>query len=111
LIGTENEELEVQDVTWLSPTGEEMQVEQWLDDNARCFGMLWKGRAHATGIKRRGADAILLIIYNAHHELVNFTLPAVPQGRAWQGLIDTNQPDAHLAAFPLGQARRRLGGA
>ncbi|WP_316168864.1 MULTISPECIES: glycogen debranching protein GlgX [unclassified Bradyrhizobium] len=102
LVGSLNEELGVKDVTWLSPSGEEMTVEQWTDGNARCFGMLLDGRAQETGVKRRGSDATLLLIYNAHYDVVNFTLPEVPEGRNWLGLIDTNQPDATLPSFPFG---------
>ncbi|MGY3608702.1 MULTISPECIES: glycogen debranching protein GlgX [unclassified Bradyrhizobium] len=102
LIGTHNEELDVKDVTWLAPSGEEMTVEQWQDGNVRCFGMLLDGRAQETGIKRRGSDATLLLIYNAHYDVVNFTLPEVPEGQHWQGLIDTNQPEGQLPSFPFG---------
>ncbi len=102
LIGTHNEELDVKDVTWLSPAGEEMTVEQWQDGHARCFGMLLDGRAQETGIKRRGSDATLLLIYNAHHDVVQFTLPAVADGHDWQGLLDTNQPDGPLGTFAFG---------
>ena len=102
VVGTLNEELDVKDVTWLSPTGEEMATEQWEDGNARCFGMLVDGRAQESGVKRRGSDATLLLIYNAHHDVVNFTLPSVPEGRHWQGLIDTNRPDSQLAGFDFG---------
>ena len=76
-----------------------MTVEQWQDGNVRCCGMLLDGRAQPTGIKRRGSDATLLIVYNAHYDVVNFTLPDVPQGRGWQALIDTNQPEAQLGSF------------
>ena len=102
VIGTLNEELDVKDVTWLSPAGEEMATEQWEDSNARCFGMLLDGRAQESGVKRRGSDATLLLIYNAHHDVVNFPLPSVPEGRHWQGLIDTNRPDSQLAGFDFG---------
>ena len=102
VVGTLNEELDVKDVTWRSPTGEEMATEQWEDGNARCFGMLLDGRAQESGVKRRGSDATLLLIYNAHHDVVNFTLPSVPEGRHWQGLIDTNRPDSQIAAFDFG---------
>ena len=102
VVGTLNEELDVKDVTWLSPTGEEMATEQWEDGNARCFGMLLDGRTQESGVKRRGSDATLLLIYNAHHDVVNFTLPSVPEGRHWQGLIDTNRPDSQLAGFDFG---------
>ena len=57
LVGSHNEELDIKDVTWLSPSGEEMTTEQWQDGNAKCFGMLLDGRAQETGIKRRGSDA------------------------------------------------------
>ena len=102
LVGTHNEELDVKDVTWLAPSGEEMVTEQWEDGNVRCFGMLLDGRAQETGIKRRGSDATLLLIYNAHFDVVNFTLPQVPEGQHWQALIDTNQPEGQLPSFPFG---------
>ncbi|MDH0744881.1 glycogen debranching protein GlgX [Pseudomonas sp. GD03842] len=93
LVGDYNEELGVKDVTWLSPNGDEMGIEQWEDRNAKCLGMLIDGRAQETGIRRRGADATMLLVVNSHHEGVNFTLPEVPEGVNWIGLVDTNQPD------------------
>jgi isoamylase len=104
VVGAHNEELDVKDVTWLSPSGEEMTIENWQDSNARCFGMLLDGRAQESGIRRRGSDATLLLVYNAHFDVVNFALPAVAEGKEWLGLIDTNQPEAQLAAFPFGHS-------
>jgi isoamylase len=94
--------VDVKDVTWLAPFGEEMTPEQWQDSNARCFGMLLDGRAQESGIKRRGSATTLLLIYNAHYDVVNFTLPAVPEGRSWIGLIDTNDPNAEPPDVPFG---------
>jgi glycogen operon protein len=103
LVGAHNPNLDVKDVTWLSPSGEEMSTEQWEDPNARCFGILLDGRAQESGIKRRGSDATLLLIYNAHFDVVNFTLPMVPEGTEWHYLIDTNNPDeTQLISFPFG---------
>jgi glycogen operon protein len=93
LVGDYNEELGVKDVTWLSPSGDEMSTEQWEDPNGRCLGMLLDGRAQETGIRRRGSEATLLLVVNSHHDGVNFTLPEVPEGRNWTSLIDTNQPE------------------
>ncbi len=59
----------------------------------RCFGMLLDGRAQTTGIRQRGKEATLLLVINGHHDLVEFTLPACPEGVAWSLLIDTNCPD------------------
>jgi hypothetical protein len=44
----------------------------------------------------------VLLIYNSHHEVVNFKLPTVTGGRAWDSLVDTNQPDIPPASFALG---------
>jgi glycogen operon protein len=93
LVGDYNEELGVKDVTWLSPSGDEMSTEQWEDPNGRCLGMLLDGRAQETGIRRRGSEATLLLVVNSHHDGVNFTLPEVPEGLNWTSLIDTNQPE------------------
>lgn len=101
LVGAHNEELNVKDVSWLSPSGREMTTEQWQDPNARCLGMLLDGRAQATGIKRRGSDATLLLIYNAHHDVVDFVLPAVPEGRSWIALLDTSEPEREAKEYPF----------
>jgi isoamylase len=93
IVGEYNEELDVKDATWLSPSGEEMKPEQWQDPNAKCFGVVLDGRAQPTGLRRRGADTTLLVVLNAYHDVVEFTLPAVPGGDSWLCLIDTNVPD------------------
>ncbi|CEA06194.1 putative glycosyl hydrolase [Pseudomonas saudimassiliensis] len=92
LVGEYNEELGVKDVTWLSPTGDEMTDEQWEDPHARCLGMLLDGRAQPTGVRRSGDDATLLLVFNAHHDVVNFRLPEVAQGSCWHCLVDTHRP-------------------
>jgi glycogen operon protein len=101
LVGEYNEELDVKDATWVSPSGDEMTAEQWHDTNAKCFGVVLDGRAQPTGIRRRGADATLLLLLNSHHDVVEFTLPAVPEGDSWLRLIDTNVPSASGAAARL----------
>jgi isoamylase len=104
LSGAYNEELDVKDVTWLAPTGQEMTVEQWNDGMARCMGMLLDGRAQPTGIRRRGTDATLLLVVNAYHDVVRFTLPEVTGGERWICLVDTNRPDLEdPMTFPIGK--------
>jgi isoamylase len=93
LTGAYNEELGVKDVAWLTPAGAEMTPEQWNDGNARSLGMLLDGRAQPTGIRRPGGDRTLLLLLNAHHEVVPFKVPRVPGGTAWRCLIDTNEPE------------------
>ncbi|MFX7098655.1 hypothetical protein ABTH97_19990, partial [Acinetobacter baumannii] len=73
LTGNSNPDLKVKDVTWLTPAAPEISTGTWRDPTARCLGMLLDGRAQATGIKRPASDATLLIIVNAHHDIVEFT--------------------------------------
>ncbi|MCX7318096.1 MAG: glycogen debranching enzyme GlgX, partial [Hyphomicrobiales bacterium] len=97
VVGTYNPTLDVKDVAWLCPTGEEMSQDQWDDGNARCFGMLLDGRAQESGIIQRGEDSTVLLVYNAHFDVVNFKLPEIPEGQDWEILIDTNAPNARPA--------------
>ena len=70
-----------------------MGPEQWSDTKAKCLGVVFDGRAQASGIRKCGSDATMLLILNAHHDVVLFTLPRVAAGRAWLRLIDTNLAD------------------
>jgi isoamylase len=66
-------------------------VEHWEDPNGRCMGILMDGRAQETGVRRLGSDSTLLVILNAHDDVVPFKLPEAAGGRRWVRLIDTNQ--------------------
>ena len=70
--GETNPYIDVKDVTWIDANGSEMKPKSWDNEHTRCFGMLLDGRAQTTGIKRRGSDATLLIVFNAHHDVVKF---------------------------------------
>jgi isoamylase len=93
LTGAWNEQLEIKDCTWLTPANEEMAEAHWAEPAAKCLGLLLDGRAQIRGIGKRGSEATLLLITNAHHDVVVFTLPTVPGGRDWLRLLDTNLPD------------------
>jgi glycogen operon protein len=102
LAGTHDPELDVKDVTWLTPLATEMTGENWKDPVAKCFGMLLDGRAQESGIKQRGTDETLLIVANSHHDVVKFKLPEVPEGRQWVRLLDTNDPKLPRAEHAFG---------
>ncbi len=100
-------ELNVKDVTWINASGAEMQAEDWDDGNMKCFGMLVDGRARVSGIRRRGSDVTLLIVFNAYNDVVQFTLPDCTGGKGWELMLDTNDPnvggdDAEPERFAIG---------
>jgi glycogen operon protein len=105
ITGEYNEALDVTDARWLAPDGSDLSQDQWDDPSMRCFGLVIDGRAQASGIRRPASDATLLLVLNAHHDVVNFTLPDVPEGDVWTCLLDTNMPvRAELPQFNAGDA-------
>jgi glycogen operon protein len=85
-----NEDIGLKEITWINASGGEMAEAQWTDSRMQCFGMMLDGRAQPTGIKQRGVDATLLLVLNAHHDVVNFTLPGHEGDEQWTLLVDTN---------------------
>ncbi len=92
LTGQFDERQQLSEVRWMSPAGTELTDEQWNDPSMRCFGVLLDGRAQTSGIRRPASDATLLIVLNAHHDVVEFKLPDIPGSDQWSCLIDTNVP-------------------
>jgi isoamylase len=90
LSAKENPSIGLKEITWINAGGHEMDDGHWSDPRMQCFGMLLDGRAQPTGIKQRAADATLLIVFNAHHDLVNFTLPGHAGDERWRLLVDTH---------------------
>ncbi len=80
----------VKDVCWLKPDGHEMTPEDWNDVHARCLAMLIAGN----GISERGPrgealrDDDFLLLFNAHHDEIAFTLPSAGPD-AWHLMLDT----------------------
>ena len=104
LTGARIEKLGVRDVTWINASGAEMRAVDWNDPAMKCFGMLIDGRAQATGIRRPGSDTTMLIVMNAHHDFVHFTLPRCTNGRAWELVFDTNVPEREDSqCFDIGE--------
>jgi glycogen operon protein len=109
--GTPIDALDVKDVTWINASGAEMEAGDWHDPGMKCFGMLIDGRAQATGIRKPGHDTTMLIVLNAHHDLVTFTLPECTNGKAWELVFDTNVPDRDdRQSFAIGDTYAVTGG-
>ena len=82
---------EVKDVVWLSPEGREMNDEEWSQHFARCFGIYLAGDSLDETDKRGHpiTDESFLILINAHHEEIEFRLPAFQGTTGWMVEVDT----------------------
>jgi glycogen operon protein len=83
----------VSDVGWFSPAGEEMSEQNWAEGNARSLGVFLNGQGiRSPGIHgERVEDESFFLLFNAHYEPVEFTLPESHWGRRWRRALDTAQ--------------------
>ncbi|MBN6056056.1 glycogen debranching protein GlgX [Nonomuraea sp. RK-328] len=81
------------DIAWLTPAGEEMTDADWNVGYAKSLAVFLNGDA-ITEPDRRGRpirDDSFLLLFNAHHEPITFTIPK-DYGEMWQTEIDTALP-------------------
>jgi glycogen operon protein len=93
----------VKDIAWFTPDGREMQEEHWGDGFAKSLAVFLNGRAIPTRDEqgRRITDDSFLLLFNAHHEPLTFTVPGTRWGRRWRTVLDTREPRLD----PKGDAR------
>jgi glycogen operon protein len=86
------------DVAWLKPDGHEMTTEEWEKDFARCLGMWLNGEELPETDERGRAlhDDSFLVLFNAHHDAIDFTLPQLAEGWGWRTELDTSSATASL---------------
>ncbi len=81
------------DIGWFKPDGHIMADEDWNTGFARSLGVFLNGKAiptpdaHGESI----ADDSFYILFNAHYEAMQFTLPTGPWGERWVLIVDTNE--------------------
>jgi glycogen operon protein len=98
---------EVKNVLWLNPDGSEMSDTDWNQPSSRCLGLhlvgdsLFETDAHG----RRLIDNNLLLLINAHHEDIAFTLPELDEHTYWDALLDTfdNTGTPETSRYQVGQ--------
>jgi len=103
---------EVKDLAWFRPDGKEMSEPDWAPDT-RCFGLRLAGDAiEEVDVKGdRIVGNTFLILLNAHHEPIDFTLPAHRPDIRWAPLIDTRHGRSEELRAPVeGGAAYRLEG-
>jgi len=99
------------DIVWLTTSGEAMSQEDWEHGWARSVGMFLNGNAIPDPDARgqRIVDDSFLLFFNAWHEDVDYTLPGQEFGSAWEVVVDTTAPlapDIDAASHKFGEAMR-----
>ena len=72
------------------PDGKQMKPSDWRNPVARSLAIALEGREITNAIGLATTDRFLLLL-NAHHEPVDFTLP--PGSKAWDVVLTTGDPD------------------
>ena len=82
----------IKDIHWIKADGHEMSDLEWSHDFARSLGVYLSGEALGEVDERGRAihDDNFIILFNAHHERIDFTLPILCEGCRWEVLLDTH---------------------
>src|SRR5213594_320428 len=98
---------EVKDLTWFRCDGKEMTQDDWTNPITRCFGLRLAGDAilEPDALGQRIVDDTFLVMLNAHHEPIGFTLPVHRDDVRWETVLDTREPTGKTKrrAMPGGQ--------
>lgn len=91
------------DIAWYNPDGNEVPDEAWNAGWARAIALLLNGKTLQVTDEdgRPVIDESFLLLVNAAHEGVEFSLPDSPSGRPWLQIVETEKiedPFAQIAA-------------
>lgn len=83
----------VEDIGWFLPDGSEMSEQHWSHDFAKSLAIYLNGKGlHLLSSKGKAVvDDNFYIIFNAHHESLDFKLPIERYGKSWTIVLDTSK--------------------
>nr|WP_062336418.1 glycogen debranching protein GlgX [Herbidospora sakaeratensis] len=83
------------DIAWLTPSGTEMEDQDWNNGYAKALAVFLNGEAitEPDSRGRRIVDDSFLLLFNAHYEAIEFTIPS-DYGEMWETELDTAMPIA-----------------
>ena len=94
----------VSDIGWFTRAGTEMSDEDWQAGFAKSLGVFLNGRSIASPNERgeQVVDDSFYVMFNAHHEPLDFTLPESKWGERWTEVLDTSAAEDSLDEDKLG---------
>jgi glycogen operon protein len=84
---------ELPDIAWFLPGGEQMNDEHWSHDFAKSLAVFMNGN----GLRSRNpkgepiVDDNFYVIFNAHHEIIDYILPSGDYAKDWTVMLDTGK--------------------
>ena len=95
----------VRDIAWYDPNGQEMPEEAWSSEWVRAMAIMLNGQTLQTSDEEGNPlmDDSFLLLVNAAHEGVEFTLPKVPNGTPWKQIMDTENVEDPFAETEVGE--------
>jgi glycogen operon protein len=86
--------VQVTDIAWFNLDGAEMAEEHWNESFAKSLGIFLNGEGIQSPDSRgeRVVDDSFYVLFNAHHEALQFTLPKRDWGEEWVVALDTARP-------------------
>ena len=98
--------VDVKDIAWFAPDGQEMTDAGWNAPHVRCLGVRLAGDAMEEPDARGQpvVDDTLLILLNTHDEMIPFTLPPSGRRRSWTLTIDTSEGHTRRRRIRSGHA-------
>jgi glycogen operon protein len=106
LHGIEEEGSGMPDVWWFRPDGQRMTQADWDRRDGHVLGMFLNGEEITASDRqgRRVVDDSFLLLFNAHHEDVEFTLPPARFGASWLCVLRTDEPDCEDESHQAGES-------
>ncbi|MGH3753534.1 MAG: glycogen debranching protein GlgX [Pseudonocardiaceae bacterium] len=84
----------IEDIAWLRPDGRQMCDEDWNAGSANAIAIFLNGQGipERDALGERITDDSFLLLINAYHQSIMFTVPDQAYGRTWEIVVDTADP-------------------
>ncbi len=88
----------IEDLAWLRPDGDEMTDDDWETGYARSVGVFLNGESITAtdAYGQRIVDSTFLVLFNAGHDPLKWTIPDATWSRKWELELDSSDPDVGL---------------
>ena len=82
----------LEDIAWFLPDGAEMEAHNWNEDYAKSLAIYLNGHGlRSTGPEgEKITDDNFYLMFNAHHDYLDYSLPNERYGKEWIRVLDTS---------------------